>query len=279
MQKEEVELVIIGVKMGKEEALNMKIYKDGTLCRRGCGGLPEIGISGMTVQGPTTYWDTLFPLIDEQIIAQPIMHQDEQINTALEYFMAFYGVSSNGETGERAQWTKSSGVRFLLDSNTSFRHPLLGFLDGFVIKAAEVTNEWYFDIMMNGVYGLQALGLKDTLVSIPKTEAEQQEALGRYVNQMIHNGRPDWDIVKVGNGRKYKSKEGKELSASVVNKGGQVSINFYEAFGPNDTAAAEARLMEILNKTKGDGPNPDKKITDSNSNKKQGAKPWWQFWK
>ncbi len=265
----------------------MKIYKDGTLCRSGCGGTPTFSISGMTLEGTKEYWTKLISLIDDKIVEHPINYQDEQISSPLEYFIAFYGVSSNGETGEQAKWTKSSGARFLLDNNTSFRHPLLGFLDNFAIQAAEITNEWFFDIVMTAVYGLKPISLEQTFVTVPKTEAEKQEALSRYVNQIMANSPRGWDIVKLGNGRQFKSKEGRVLTASVENNAGQVSINFNEVFGKDDFEAANKRLMEML----GQEPNTSntQKPKDSEehppsqkpSSKPEGrpSKKWWEFWK
>jgi len=283
MKKDEVELMIIGVNLGKEQVLNMKIYKDGTLCRSGCGGMPTFAISGMTVEGSKEYWEKLIPLVDEKIVENPINYQDEKITTPLEYFIAFFGVSDNGLTGERANWTKTSGVRFLLDNNTTFRHPLLGFLDSFAIQAAEVTNNWFFDVVMNAVYNLTPMGLANTFVTTPKTEGERQEALSQYVNQIMANSPRGWDIVKIGNGRKYKTKDGKELTSSVVNNAGQVSINFNEIFGKNDFEAANKRFKEILAKEdKSTAPNkkeaPSPKPTTNQSEKKP-SKKWWEFWK
>ncbi len=283
MKKHEVELMIVGVNMGKEQILNMKIYKDGTLCRSGCGGVPTFSISGMTLEGDKKYWDKLISLIDEKIVETPINYQDENISNPLEYFVAFYGVSNNGETGERANWTKTSGVRFLLDNNTSFRHPLLGFLDHFAIQSAEVTNEWFFDIVMTAVYNLEPINFKDTFVTVPKTEGEKQEALSRYVNQIMANSPRGWDIVKIGNGRKYKNNEGKELTSSVVNNAGQVSINFHEVFGKNDIKAANKSLKEILETdnnvlTSTEKTDSKQKPTPIRSEKKP-SKNWWEFWK
>lgn len=283
MKKHEVELMIVGVNMGKEQILNMKIYKDGTLCRSGCGGVPTFSISGMTLEGDKKYWDKLISLIDEKIVETPINYQDENISNPLEYFVAFYGVSNNGETGERANWTKTSGVRFLLDNNTSFRHPLLGFLDHFAIQSAEVTNEWFFDIVMTAVYNLEPINFKDTFVTVPKTEGEKQEALSRYVNQIMANSPRGWDIVKIGNGRKYKNNEGKELTSSVVNNAGQVSINFHEIFGKNNIKAANKSLKEILETdnnvlTSTEKTDSKQKPTPIRSEKKP-SKNWWEFWK
>ena len=283
MKKEEVELMIVGVNMGKEQILNMKIYKDGTLCRSGCGGMPTFSISGMTVEGKKEYWEKLISLVDERIVENPVSYQDEKITSPLEYFIAFFGVSDNDETGERANWTKTSGLRFLLDNNTSFRHPLLGFLDDFAIKAAELTNEWFFDIVMTAVYDLKPVHLENTFVTVPKTKEERQEALSRYVNQIMANSPRGWDIVKIGNKRKYKTKEGIELTSSVVNNGGQVSINFNEVFGKNDFDAANQRLMEILKEEK-KSPNSEKikkpeTKPSANQSKNKQSKSWWKFWK
>ena len=270
MKKEEVELIIVGVNLGSEEALYMKIYKDGTLIRKGCGSLPPISISGYTMEGDTKYWNELFPLIDEQIVAQPIMYQDEKITTPLEYFIAFFGASDNGQTGEHAKWTKTSGMRFVLDNNTSFNHPLLHFLDQFVIKAAEVTNEWFFDIIMNGVYNLKPVGLAPSFITMPKTDAEKQEALQNYVNQMLAMEARGWDIVKIGTGRKYESPDGKVLTADVKKNGNSVSINFFGSIDMSDPDAIDQL--------------PDHPLMRDNASRQEGkeqrtsTKKWWKFW-
>lgn len=288
MQKSEVELIIAGVNAGKEQALNVKIYRDGTLTRSGCGGLPPIAVSGMTVEGTQEYWNELIGMIDERIIANPVNHQDEKIDTPLEYFIAFFGVSKNGETGERAEWTKSSGVRFLLDSNTAFRHPLLGFLDQFVIKAAEVTNPWFFDVMMSAIYNLKPAGLENTFVTVPKTEAEKQEALSRYVNQIMANAPRGWNIVDIGNGRKYLTPDGKEVTSRVENNGGSVSINFYQQFDKDNLAAADKTLREILESEEVKGAKAGARESSLTPAAQPGkeepkttkpSKKWWEIWK
>ncbi|HRF41314.1 MAG TPA: hypothetical protein PK198_21125 [Saprospiraceae bacterium] len=280
MKKHEVELIIIGVIMGKEQILYMKIYKDGTLIRSGCGGMPTVPISGMTVEGSKEYWEQLIAFIDEKIVETPIVYQDENITQPLEYFIAFFGESSNGETGERAKWTKTSGVRFLLDSNTNFRHPLLGFIDSFAIKAAEITNEWYFDIMMSAIYNLQPVHLNGTFVSMPKSEEkEKQEFLSLYVHQIMENGPRGWDIVKIGNGRKYKTTDGTELTASVVNNVGKVSINFFEKV---DLGTADQRLMELVSLLEKEGnttPTESSGLTETTTSEGKHSKNWWEFWK
>ena len=50
MKQEEVELIILKVTANGQEAINMKIYKNGTTCRAGVGALPELGIGMMTFE-------------------------------------------------------------------------------------------------------------------------------------------------------------------------------------------------------------------------------------
>jgi len=267
MTKQEVELMIIQVKLGTDEIINMKVYKDGTLCRNGCGGLPAIPVSGMTLEGDKRYWNELFAQIDDQIVENPVNHEEQNIQQPLEYALAFFGASSNGQTGERANWTKASGIRFLLDSESSFRHPLLGFIDGFAIKAAEVTNEWFFDIMMSAVYGLKPHNLENTFVTAPKTDQERQEALSNYANQIEANRPRGWDIVKIGNDRKYTTPDGRELISSVENNNGALSINFMERFDSSNLDEAAKRFSQIAEDNLGSG---DASAT---------SKKWWEFWK
>lgn len=85
------------------------------------------------------------------------------------------------------------------------------------------------------------------------------------------NSARGWDIVAIGNGRKYKSKEGRELTASVENNAGRVSINFYEVFGKDDAAAAGARLQDILAQDIPAAPASTAPKTNDDS-------PWWKFW-
>jgi hypothetical protein len=226
MNKDEVEEILIKVKLGQDEALNMKIYKNGTLCRQGCGGVPKVGIGAMSFTDNSEIFDKLMEKVPQEILDNSGNHEDEKINVPLEYIICFYGVSKNGDTGERAEWTKSAGYRFLLDSNTSFRHPIIGFIDSFAIEAADVTNSWYFDVIINAIYGFKSNILPgQTIITIPKTEQEKQTGFQNYVKQMNDSVRK-WDIFSYGNNKTYKTKDGIELKPSFRKKGDNYSFRF-----------------------------------------------------
>ncbi|QNK63697.1 hypothetical protein H7F33_04135 [Pedobacter sp. PAMC26386] len=185
MDKSEVEQVLITVKSGTEEALNIKIYKNGILARRGCGGLPGVKVSGMSFTGDSKYFDQLMNSVSQQVLDQDINHEEKIITGSLEYLVAFYGVSSNGDLGERAEWTKSTGLRFFMDEGTSFRHNMLGFVDGLAIEAMKLTDSWYFDIMMLGLDKMKSSSLPEqTLATAPKTEEALKQDFQSYFEQV-----------------------------------------------------------------------------------------------
>jgi hypothetical protein len=65
MQKNEVEEILILIKSGNQEAPSMKV-------------LPQ------------------------EVLERPVNYREQKIHSPLEYVIAFYGVSKNGQTGERA---------------------------------------------------------------------------------------------------------------------------------------------------------------------------------
>lgn len=193
MDKSEVEQVLITVKSGTEEALNIKVYKDGTIARRGNGGLPGVQISGMSFIQDSFYFDKLMQHVSQQILDQPINHEEKILTDSLEYIVAFYGVSANGDHGERAEWTKSTGLRFFMDEGTGFRHNLLGFVDGFAIEAVKLTNPWYFDILMLAIENMRSTALPEqTLTTKPGTEEELNKDFQSYFEQVTKKDLPSF---------------------------------------------------------------------------------------
>lgn len=226
MKKQEVEQILILVKSGQQHALHMKIYKNGILCRRGCGGLPEVGISAMSFTENATIFDKLMNIVPQELLDNPINYEDQKISTPLEYIIAFYGVSKNGETGENAEWTKSTGIRLLLDSNTAFRHTALSFADAFSLEAAELTNSWYFDAIIHAAYKLKSTALPEqTILTTPQTEKEIQKAYEHYVNQIRFSARK-WDITTFGNDKMYLNSNNNQFAAFMVQNEETFSLRF-----------------------------------------------------
>ena len=222
MDKSEVEYVLITVKSGMEEALNIKIYKNGILARRGCGGLPGVTISGMSFTNNSYYFDRLMQSVSQQILDENINHEEEIKTGSLEYLIAFYGQSANGDQGERAEWTKSTGLRFFMDEGTSFRHNLLGFADGFAIEAMKLTNSWYFDIVMLALENMRSDALPEqTLVNAPKTEEGLNKDFQSYFEQISKKELPEFIKDK-----RYTDHHGKAHQMAIEIEGQSISYKF-----------------------------------------------------
>lgn len=204
MNKSEVELVLITVKSGTQEALTLKVYKNGIIARKGCGGLPGVGISGMSFTGNSHYFDRVMRSVSQQILDQPVNHEEKILTNSLEYTLIFYGVSANADQGERAEWTKSVMLRFYMDEGTSFRHNLLGFLDGFAIEAMKITNSWYFDIVMMALENKRSSALPEhTLAHASPTDEALEKDFQNYFQQTNKKELPSFVADKT-----YSSAEG-----------------------------------------------------------------------
>lgn len=224
MKKEEVELILFKVLASGQEAINMKIYKNGTTCRLGVGGLPQLGISGMSFFNDSRYFDPLIAKVPQDILDTPINHE-ESPNGDLEYVIAFYGVSKNGETGERADWSKSTGVRVKIDQQVGFNHPIMGFLDGLTMDAAELTNSWYFDVVMHAKWKAKSSAIpEETMIVHPKTEEETHQHYDYYVNQMIYSARK-WNISDCAAGKTYE-RDGSNYQLAITHTNREFRLDF-----------------------------------------------------
>jgi hypothetical protein len=204
MKKEDVELIILKVTADGEDAINMKIYKNGTTCRYGVGGLPRLGIGMMTFLDDSRIFDPLLDKVPQETLDKPLNYEDpETPNGYLEYVIAFYGETRNGDTGERADWAQSTGIRAKIDQQSSFEHPILGLLDQLTMDAAELTNELYFDVVMKSKYKVLSSTLpKQTIITVPKTEDEIHEDYVNYVQQMMGSMRR-WSMIPFVQNKTY----------------------------------------------------------------------------
>ncbi|HRJ16809.1 MAG TPA: hypothetical protein PLI34_17555, partial [Saprospiraceae bacterium] len=72
---------------------------------------------------------------------------------------------------------------------------------------------------------------------------------------------------------------GTELTASVVNNAGKVSINFFEKV---DLGTADQRLMELVSLLEKEGnttPTESSGLTETTTSEGKHSKNWWEFWK
>lgn len=254
MKKEEVELIILKLSTNEGDAINMKIYKNGTTCRSGTGGLPALRIGMMSFVEDARFFDPLIQFVPQEILDRPINREEEQTpNGYLEFVLAFYGDSQNGETGEHAAWAKSTGVRIKIDQRSEFKHPIMGLMDGLIMEAAELTNELYFDAVLMAEWQSKSSTLPEqTIISTPKTKEAIHKDYENYVNQMLQSTRK-WDMTHYIKEKTYE-KHGGLFKAEIKHSGNVFNLSFIPI--TSDGVAYQ-------------------QPTDDHEPKKK--KPWWKF--
>lgn len=182
----------------------MKFYKTGTIIRHGNGAEPTVSTSGMSFNYNTEFFKTLHSKIPEQLLENPLGYQEPTPNGKIEYVVAFFGVSDNKFTEEEANWTKSTGIRFVLDRQSGYGNQVLSFVDGLAMEAANLTNEWYFDVMMKAHFDMQSpIISRDTVIASPKSSDEKQEDYKNYITQIVHANNGNWDIKSLAKDKVY----------------------------------------------------------------------------
>ncbi len=233
MKKQNVELMILNVSSNGEDAISMKIYKNGMVCRSGVGALPELGISGMSVFDNSKIFNELIEHVPDAILEKNVNHEERTPNGYLEYVLIFFGVSRNGNNGEGADWAETVGLRFRLDQNTHFRHQLLSFTEGLIMMAAELTNEWYFDIIMKAKYNMLSSALpKETIITCPKTDHAIDRDYENYINQMLESAR-GWQMSDFSKDKTYEQ-DGKKLTGAIYQGTSTFRINFDRIYESGD---------------------------------------------
>lgn len=230
MKKENIELILLKVLVNNEIAINLKIYKEGTVVRTGVGGLPPIGISGKSFAPEMNFFEPLIKIVPDDMLASSFNYEEKTPNGYIEYVMAFYGVSNNEERGEDAGWQESLGVRFKLDLQTDFQHQLITWIDSFILEAVEFTNNWYFDIMIDAVYGLKSSKLpKETMITTPKTKEEIQESFSNYINQIRYSSK-EWNIERFIENKYFEPIKGIKFKGIISQKDDKFNIKFEDYY-------------------------------------------------
>jgi hypothetical protein len=183
MNKQEVELIIFNVTQNGQDTVFLKIYGDGTITRGGMGRLPKTKTSAMSQFGNAQFLNTLLSKLPENVLAQSLNYEENTPNGAFEYVMAFY--AEPYRTDEGIRWTKSTGMRMVVDKDSHNAHPLQPLLLEMVHTALDITNEWYFDSMLLGRYGLRSESLPEkTIVVKPTIEDELHADFDIYLKQL-----------------------------------------------------------------------------------------------
>lgn len=146
MKKSDIDQIDIDITADGQSALSMRLHRDGTLCRQGNGNLPPITVSTIGMTDGSAFRQ-LIELLDDGIFGLPsIYDHPDKSGVAIMYQVIFAGPV----TGRR--WLvfpkrAIKGFRFSLGTETKDVGKLLPFFDRFIVKAVDLTNEWYQNAM------------------------------------------------------------------------------------------------------------------------------------
>lgn len=209
MRKSEVGFVAFNMKLGGQETIQLKVFRDGTLVRIGGGGLPPMAIGAASYWPDNGFFDRLMEKLPPQLLLHDINYAEEGIQRPLVYEMRVGGSSLNGLVGEQALWADHRIIRFQLDLNTTFRSPVLAFVDSLMKDAIGLTNSWYFDALVLAIWGRRSSRLpRKTLVSKPEGDSDLKPELANFLSQMLHSPRK-WNFMVFPEGKTFMDEEGK----------------------------------------------------------------------
>lgn len=210
MRKAEVGFIAFQLNVGGHEAVQLKIYRDGTLIRMGGGGLPPMVIGAVSYWPDNGFFDRIMEKLPPQLLLHDIDYAEAHVSQPLVYEMRLGGSSVNGLIGEQAQWAVHRLVRFRLDLHTQFRSPVLALVDSLLKDAIGLTNSWYFDALILAIFQRRSNRLpKQTLVAKPEEEMDLKPELANFLSQILHSQRR-WNFMAFPEGKVYTDEEGKQ---------------------------------------------------------------------
>lgn len=226
MKKADLDMVMVKLMVHGEEALWIKVYRDGTVVRNGAGGVPSVEVGAMVQFPDAQLWQAVMARLPEQALHYNEVFRAQEIRTPIAYTLAFYGDSSNGETGEQAKWTRSQGIHIETDLNATPYPPLLPLVDQVGSLMTALTNDWYFDVVVFACLDMKASQLPDGFISQPKTDAGKQESWKQFLTQVLQ-GPSKGDLSRYPDGKVYLDQRGISHRMTLSVEGWSVNYHFH----------------------------------------------------
>jgi hypothetical protein len=186
MKKEAVGMIQFSSQINGEDALMVKLFRDGTVVREGGGGLPAVGIMGQYRASNNRIFEQMLNLIPTEILEKPIVWQQPDNSLPVDYKVLCYAGNKNQGIGLKAEWAGISGLRVVFDLNNPPPNALVSLADKLINAARITTTSQYFDFVVEAVYRHHSNALPDnTLIDVYEDSPEWlQKAIGRYAVQL-----------------------------------------------------------------------------------------------
>lgn len=224
---EEVELIQLTLTINNEQAVMIKLYRDGTVARSGAGGIPAVQTYGLSRLADNSYFMQVLNKVSAPFLNHSFEHEEETSETFTEYKAEFFGKSEDSGGDLPLLWGRYNCLRCRLNQGSSFDHIALRITELYIKEAFELTNSWYFDILIVAVFGMRRKGMPaQTIFSFPEQKQGAREELNRYLVQLItSNGK--WSLSDFYEDKIYE-KDQREFKMVMNNIGGIPEIDFLE---------------------------------------------------
>ena len=184
MKKEDVELIVFGILLNNQDVLKMKIFKNGIWMRQGAIGTPAVDILASSDTKSPDLFNKLMREMPGAAFTKPIKHEEENIKSPLVYFISFFGDPEEGDDPTQITYKDGTGMKFLIDNGSNFRHPGLTFIDQFAVLASQHTDSWYMDAVIAVELNLHSKDLPEQTTITSRGEVSYWEA---YLQHMMKN--------------------------------------------------------------------------------------------
>ena len=229
MTRNEVELLLLRVVIRGEEALVIKLYKDGTVVRSGAGGVPAVGVGAVGEQRDRTWWNEVLSSLPDDVFNMNMAQEAPNAKDPFSYTLAMFGESKNGQTGEHAQWARSQGIHVASDLNAQQHPPLIPWLDRLSVHFTSLTNSWYFDVVMLACMGMRSNQFLPAILTSPPTDQGKDAAFSQFLTQFLQ-GPSRNELSKLPEGKIYtRVSDGATFRMELKNEGFQVNYYFHPA--------------------------------------------------
>lgn len=227
MQKEAVGMLQFSSQINGEDALMVKLFRDGTVVREGGGGLPAVGIMGQYRATHNRLFEQMLNLIPTEILEKPIVWQQPDNRLPVDYKVLAYAGNKNQGIGLQAEWAGIAGLRVVFDLHNPPPNALVSLADKLINAARSVTTSQYFDIMVEAVYRHHSNALPDnTLIDVYEDSPEWlQKAMGRYAVQMATVS-AKMKLEELPKGKLYTDRQGKLHLLNFHVQDSKVSVRF-----------------------------------------------------
>jgi|GEM_PF-3802150 len=274
MEKRQVLQIGIDIRQSGQTLLRIEIGRDGRWMRSGTGMLPEVAIGAECHSGSSALFNQLLAVVPQKVLERSMAHEELTGSDERSWMLCFIGPE------------EKIVLHFRLSPQSSFRDPLLNYIESFAQHALEKTNSWYFDAVVLAVYRVRANDMAGTRLILPDAQG-LRNAFEHYINQVCYGPRR-LDLLALVRGKTYCDAAGRLLEPRIWQQEQGVYINFVPPGSPDThpkeseaPALPDGTLRVAIEQVPVPGTEPAQMVVSEPAEPAPTLppkRPWWKFW-